>query len=97
MMITLLDTNNKPVAINSDHILTITNDPLHEDGTIINMINGKSIMIPHMSIEEITAKINKDTNNRSDLSKMTDALCGRIQHLEERVEAGLQYIGRSCH
>lgn len=96
MMITLLGTNNKLLAINTDNILTINPDPMHDDGIIINMIDGSSIIIPHMSIEEITAKINQDTNV-SDLGKMTDALCARIQHLEDSMGAGLQYIGRSVH
>lgn len=91
--ITLLGANNRPVAINSDHILTINEDPLHEGGSIIDMINGKSIMIP-MTIEEVVTKINSET---SDLGKMCDALCKRIQHLEEQMVSGLQYVGRSCH
>lgn len=95
-IITLLGFNNKPVAINSGHILTINTDPLHDGGIVINLINGTSIAVPHTSIEEVCAKINLETNV-SDLSKMTDALCDRIQHLEDALAAGLQYIGRSCH
>lgn len=94
-MITLLDRNNNQIAINSGNILTIFQNPLN-DGVIIEMIDKSQIIIPHMSIEEITAKINQDTNV-SDLGKMTDALCARIQHLEDSMAAGLQYIGRSVH
>ena len=95
-MITLLGINNKPVAINSDHILTINTDPLHDGGIMIDLINGTSISIPHTSIEEVCAKINLETNV-SDLGKMTTAICDRIQHLEDSMAAGLQYIGRSVH
>lgn len=94
-MITLLDKNNNQIAVNSGNILTIFPNPLNE-GVIIEMIDKSQIIIPHMSIEEITAKINQDTNV-SDLGKMTDALCQRIQHLEDSMAAGLQYIGRSVH
>lgn len=94
-MITLLDRNNNQIAVNSGNILTIFQNPLN-DGVIIEMIDKSQIIIPHMSIEEITAKINQDTNV-SDLGKMTDALCQRIQHLEDSMAAGLQYIGRSVH
>lgn len=96
MMITLLGANNKIVAINSGNILTVNPDPLHDDSTIINMIDGSSIKIPFTTVEEITAKINQ-TTNVSDLGKMTDALCQRIQHLEDAMAAGMQYIGRSVH
>ena len=95
-MITLLDKTNRPVAINSDHILTIEIDPLHEEGIIINLINGDSIAIPHTSIEEVTAKINVE-NNIDKISKMATAICDRISHLEDAVAAGLQYVGRSCN
>lgn len=63
---------------------------------MINLINGTSIVIPHTSIEEVTAKINQD-RNVSDLGKMTDAICQRIQHLEDAMAAGMQYIGKSVH
>lgn len=96
MFITLLGCNNKPVAINSDHILTINTDPLHDGGILIDLINRTSIPIPHMSIEEVVAKINV-TTNVSDLGKMTTAICDRIQHLEDAMAAGLRYVGKSCH
>lgn len=96
MFIKLLGVNNKMVAINSDNIMTINTDPLHDDGIIINLINGTSIVIPHTSIEEVTAKINQD-RNVSDLGKMTDSICQRIQHLEDAMAAGMQYIGKSVH
>lgn len=96
MMITLLGINNKCVAINSDHILTINADPLHEGGIIINLINGTSIIIPHTTIEEVTAKINTEYNIDK-IGQMTTAVCDHIQHLEDAMAAGLQYIGRSCH
>lgn len=94
-MITLLNSSNKPIAINTDKILTIYEDPLHEGGIIIDLITGGSIAIPHTSIEEVCAKINQ--TNISNLTKMTDALCQRIQHLEEQMVAGLQYVGGRCH
>ena len=96
MMITLLGTNNRPVAINSDHIINISENPLHEGEILINLINGTSVPIPHMSIEEVVAKINV-TTNVSDIGKCFDALCQRIQHLEDAMAAGLQYVGKSCH
>ena len=96
MFIKLLGINNKCVAINSDHIITINPDPLHDDGIIINLINGTAMPIPCTTIEEVTAKINQD-RNVSDLGKMTDSICQRIQHLEDALAAGMQYIGRSCH
>lgn len=96
MMISLLDKNNRQVAINSDHILTINADPLHERGIIINMINGDSIAIPHTSIEEVTAKINVE-NNIDKIGQMATAICDRISHLEDSMAAGMQYIGRSCN
>lgn len=95
-MITLLGINNRQVAINSDHILTINVDPLHDGGIIINLINGTSIPIPHTSIEEVTAKINLETNIDK-LGQMTTAICDRIQHLEDAMAAGLRYVGKSCH
>lgn len=95
-MITLLGLNNKQVAINSDHILTINTDPLHDGGIVIDLINGTSIQIPHTSIEEITAKINLETNIDK-LGQMTTAICDKISHLEDAIAAGLQYVGRSCH
>jgi hypothetical protein len=94
-MITLLDRNNNQIAVNSGNILTIFPNPLN-DGVIIEMIDKSQIIIPHMSIEEITAKINQDTNV-SDLGKMTTAICDRISHLEDAMASGLQYVGRSCH
>ena len=96
MMITLLGLNNRPVAINSDHILTINMDPLHDGGIVIDLINGTSIPIPYTTIEEVVAKINQD-RNVSDLGKMTDSICQRIQHLEDAMAAGMQYIGKSVH
>lgn len=93
--ITLLNISNKPIAINTANILTIYEDPIH-NGVVIEMIDKSQIIIPHMSIEEITSKINLETNV-SDLGKMTDAICQRIQHLEDAMAAGLQYVGRSCH
>lgn len=93
--ITLLNISNEPIAINTANILTIYEDPIH-NGVVIELIDKSQIIIPHTTIEEITAKINQDTNV-SDLGKMTDALCQRIQHLEDAMAAGLQYIGRSCH
>ena len=96
MMITLLGTNNKLLAINTDNIITINPDPMHDDGIIINMIDGSSIKIPYTTIEEVVAKINQD-RNVSDLGKMTDSICQRIQHLEDAMAAGMQYIGRSVH
>ena len=94
-MITLLGRDNKPVAVNTANILTIFEDPMH-DGIIIGLIDKSQLIIPHMTIEEVVAKINV-TTNVSDIGKMTDALCQRIQHLEDAMAAGLQYIGRSCH
>ena len=93
--ITLLNISNKPIAINTANILTIYEDPIH-NGIIIELIDKSQLIIPHMTIEEVVAKINV-TTNVSDIGKMTDALCQRIQHLEEQMVAGLQYIGRSCH
>lgn len=92
-MITLLDRNNNQIAINTDNILTIFPNPLN-DGVIIEMIDKSQIIIPHMSIEEVTAKINQETNIDK-VGKMTDAICQRIQHLEDSMAAGLQYIGRT--
>lgn len=94
-MITLLDQNNNQIAINSENILTIFPNPLN-DGVIIELINGSQIIIPHTSIEEVCAKINQETNIDK-LGHMTSAICDRIQHLEDSMAAGLQYIGRSCH
>lgn len=96
MFIKLLGINNKCVAINSDHIITINEDPLHEGGLMINLINGTSIVIPHTSIEEVTAKINQD-KNIDKIGQMTTAICDRISHLEDAMAAGMQYIGKSCH
>lgn len=93
--ITLLNISNEPIAINTANILTIYEDSIH-NGVVIELIDKSHIIIPHTTIEEITAKINQDTNV-SDLGKMTNALCQRIQHLEDEMAAGLQYIGRSCH
>ena len=93
--ITVLDQCNKPVVINPGMITTIIEDSLHE-GVIINLFDKSQIIVPHTTIYEITAKLNLESA-QSDLSKMTDALCQRISHLEERMEAGLQYVGRSVH
>ena len=92
--ITLLNEYNEPVVINTGMITTIVEDPVH-DGVIIKMIDKSEITIPLTKLHEITAKLNLET--KSDLGKMTDALCQRISHLEERMEAGLQYVGRSVH
>ena len=96
MMITLLGLNNRPVAINSDHILTINMDPLHDGGIVIDLINGTSIPIPYTTIEEVCAKINKSTNIDK-FGQMTTAICDRISHLEDAMAAGMRYIGKSCH
>ena len=96
MMITLLDKHNKNVAINVAHIMTIYEDPIIHTRVVIEMIDKSQITIPHMTVEEIVAKINVE-NNIDKLGKMTDAICNRIQHLEEQMVAGLQYVGRSCH
>lgn len=96
MMITLLGCNNKPVAINSDHIIDINENPLHEGEILINLINGTSVPIPHMSIEEVVAKINV-TTNIDKLGQMTTAICDKISHLEDSMAAGLRYVGKSCH
>jgi hypothetical protein len=94
-MITLLDRNNCPIAINSGNILTIFPNPLN-DGVIIEMIDKSQIIIPHMTIEEVVAKINQNTNVDK-IGQMTTAICDRISHLEDAMAAGLQYVGRSCH
>ena len=95
-MITLIGTDNKLVAINIQQILTINVNPLHDDGIIINLINGSSISIPYTTIEEVTAKINQEINVDK-IGQMTTAICDRIQHLEDAMASGLQYVGRSCH
>lgn len=95
-MITLLDKDNRPIAINSDQILTIDEDLLHKGGIIINMTNNTSIPIPHTTIEEVVAKINTECNIDK-IGQMTAAICDRISHLEDSMAAGLQYIGRSCN
>ena len=92
-MITLLDRNNNQIAINTDNILTIY--PIKDiRGIIIEMIDKSQIIIPHMSIEEVTAKINQETNVDK-IGQMTTAICDRISHLEDAMAAGLQYVGRS--
>lgn len=96
MMITLLGINNKLLAINSEQILTINADPMHDDGIIIDLINGTSIPIPYTTIEEVVAKINT-ASNIDKLGQMTTAICDRISHLEDAMAAGMQYIGRSVH
>lgn len=93
--ITVLNEYDAPVVINVSQISTIFEDHLHE-GVIIELIDKSQIIVPHTKIYEIAAKLNLETNV-SDLGKMTDALCKRIQHLEEQMTAGLQYVGRSCH
>lgn len=92
MMITLLNSSNKPIAINTANILTIYEDPIHT-GVFIEMVDKTQIIIPHMTVEEIVAKINVTP----DIGKMTEALCKRLAHMEEQMVAGLQYVGRSCH
>ena len=94
-MITLLDRNNNQIAVNSGNILTIFPNPLN-DGVIIEMIDKSQIIIPHMTIEEVVAKINQNTNVDK-IGQMTTAICDRISHLEDAMAAGMQYIGRSCH
>ena len=96
MMITLLGINNKLLAINREHILTINADPMHDDGIIIDLINVTSIPIPYTTIEEVVAKINT-ASNIDKLGQMTTAICDRISHLEDAMAAGMQYIGRSVH
>jgi hypothetical protein len=95
-MITLIGENNKIVAINSDNILTINPDPMHDNAIIIKMIDGSSIKIPYMTIEEVVAKINTESNIDK-LGQMTIAICDRISHLEDAMASGLRYVGRSCH
>lgn len=92
--VTLLNEYNEPVAVNTELVSTIVEDPVH-DGVIIRMTDKSEIIIPLTKIHEVVAKLNLET--KSDLGKMTDALCQRISHLEERMEAGLQYVGRSVH
>lgn len=93
--ITVLNEYDAPVVINTSLISTIFEDHLHE-GVIIELIDKSQIIVPHTKIYEITAKLNLESNITSDLTKMTDALCKRIQHLEEQMTAGLQYVGKSC-
>jgi uncharacterized protein YlzI (FlbEa/FlbD family) len=96
MFIKLLGINNKMVAINTQNIMTINPDPMHDDGIIIDLINGTSIPIPYTTIEEVVAKINT-ASNIDKLGQMTTAICDRISHMEDAMAAGMQYIGRSVH
>ena len=92
MLVKLMNLQNDTILVNTDNITTVRPYP---SGIIIRFSNGEAEeLIPDMSVDEFLAKTSE---NSSDLSKMCDALCKRIQHLEERIEAGLQYVGRSVH
>lgn len=92
MLVKLMNIHNDLILVNTDQITTVRPYP---SGIIIRFSNGEAEeLIPDMSVEEFLVKTRETS---SDFGKMTDALCKRIQHLEERIESGLQYVGRSCH
>lgn len=92
MLVKLLNIHNDMILVNPDQITTVRP---YVKGITIRFANGEAEeLIPDMSVEEFLVKTRETS---SDISKMTDALCQRIQHLEERMEAGLQYVGRSVH
>jgi hypothetical protein len=92
MLIKLVNLQNDMILINTDHIIKVIP---YKDGIVIRFTDGESEeLIPYITIEEFLVKTRETS---SDLGKMTDALCSRIQHLEDAMAAGLQYIGKSCH
>ena len=92
MLIKLMNIHNDMILVNPDHIVKVKP---YKDGIIIRFTDGESEeLISGMTVEEFLVKTRETSN---DLGKMTDALCQRIQHLEDALASGLQYVGRSCH
>lgn len=92
MLIKLMNLQNDMILVNPDHIAKVRP---YKDGIVIRFTDGESDeLIPYMTVEEFLVKT-KETS--SEFGKMTDAICQRIQHLEDAMAAGLQYVGRSCH
>ena len=82
------------ILVNTDHIVKVCS---YSKGIMIRFVGGSSEeLIPDMTVEEFLVKT-KAGETSADFGKMTDALCARIQHLEDAMVAGLQYIGRSCN
>jgi hypothetical protein len=91
-MLKLMNIHNDMILVNPDHIIKVRP---YNNGIVIRFTNGESEeLIPGMTVEEFLVK-SRETS--SDLGKMTDALCSRIQHLEDVIASGLQYVGKSCH
>lgn len=92
MLIKLMNERNEMILVNPDYITRV--HP-YNDGILIRFADGESKeIIPYITIEEFLVKTRETSN---DFGKMTDAICQRIQHLEDAMAAGLQYVGRSCH
>ena len=91
MLVKLMNLQNDTILVNTDHITTVRPYP---SGIIIRFSNGEAEeLIPDMSVEEFLMKTRETS---SDFGKMTNAICDRIQHLEDAMAAGLQYVGKSC-
>ncbi len=92
MLIKLMNLHNDIILVNPDHIVKVRP---YKDGIVIRFTDGESEeLIPGMTVEEFLVKSRESS---SDFGKMTDALCDRIQHLEDAMAAGLRYVGKSCH
>lgn len=92
MLIKLMNLSNDMILVNPDHIVKVRP---YKDGIVIRFGDGESEeLIPGMTVEEFLVKTRETS---SEFGKITDTLCQRIQHLEDAMAAGLQYIGRSCH
>ena len=92
MLIKLMNNANQLVLVNPDDISTVRP---YGEGIIIRFTDGESKeIIPDITIEEFLVKTRETSN---DLGKMAAAICERIQHLEDAMAAGLQYVGRSCN
>lgn len=95
MLVKVINRHGDAILVNPDHIIKIT--PYHiqgENGIIIRFTNGEAEeMVPNKEVEKFLAETRE---SHEDLCKMTDAICTRIQHLEEAMAAGLRYVGKSC-
>ena len=92
MLIKVMNMNNDMILVNTDHIVKVRP---YKDGIIIRLTNDESEeRIPDMTVEEFLVKTRETSN---DFSKMATAICDRIQHLEDAMASGLQYVGRSCN
>lgn len=93
MLIKLINNMGEMILVNPDQVIKVV--PAEENGICLKFPSGiPDEIIPNMGVDEFLAKSGE---GHEDFCKMTDAVVNSIQHLENAMSAGMQYIGRSSH